>query len=141
MKTAIAHLNKIVDRKRDVFEPSVVPRVDYKNILMLSYYRNNLNHFFINEAYIACSLFGFGHQIAWKEGVPKLRLWEQIKFLCSLIGDDFIIKDKITTYEDFERTLNFMAGLNCVEIDKDNKVKVILGMISSRLLVLKGRYL
>lgn len=37
---------------------------------MLSYYRNNLVHLFINEAYIACSLVAFGESISREEGVP-----------------------------------------------------------------------
>jgi glycerol-3-phosphate O-acyltransferase len=51
---------QIVERKRDVFQPSVAPRVDYKNVLMLSYYRNALLHLFANEAILAVALSSFG---------------------------------------------------------------------------------
>ena len=39
---------------------SVKASTEYKNILMLAYYRNNLIHLFTNEAYIACSLKAIG---------------------------------------------------------------------------------
>jgi len=47
------HLNETVGKKKDIFQPRVIPKVDYKNILLLAYYRNNLIHLFINEAFIA----------------------------------------------------------------------------------------
>lgn len=37
---------------------------DYKNILMLAYYRNNLSHIFINESFIACAIESFGENIS-----------------------------------------------------------------------------
>jgi len=39
---------------------SVKASSEYKYILMLAYYRNNLIHLFTNEAYIACSLKAIG---------------------------------------------------------------------------------
>ena len=45
-------LEEFVRKKRDVFEPFVSPRVDYKNILMLSYYRNTLIYIFSKEMFI-----------------------------------------------------------------------------------------
>lgn len=44
---------------------------------MLAYYRNNLIHLFINEAYISCVLDSFGETISEVEGVKLERLWEQ----------------------------------------------------------------
>jgi glycerol-3-phosphate O-acyltransferase len=61
VKLGIAHLKAFLERKKDVFEPSVSPRVDYKNILMLSYYKNYIIKYFTAEAYVAVSLFGYGH--------------------------------------------------------------------------------
>ena len=47
LKIGTQHLAEIVDRKKDIFEPSVQLKADYKNYLLLSYYRNALIHFFI----------------------------------------------------------------------------------------------
>jgi len=46
------------------------PSSDYKNVLMLSYYRNGLMHIFLLEAFLGTALMRFGHQLAFKEGVP-----------------------------------------------------------------------
>ncbi len=58
ISSCLKYLEGFVDRKRDVFEPSVSAKKDYKNIIMLSYYRNNLIHVFINDAEVACSILG-----------------------------------------------------------------------------------
>jgi glycerol-3-phosphate O-acyltransferase len=69
-RTALQLLKGYLERKKDVFSPQVTAKSDYKNVLMLSYYRNNLSHIFINEAYIACSLVAFGENTCKEEGVP-----------------------------------------------------------------------
>lgn len=58
ISTALKYLERFVERKRDVFEPSVSAKKDYKNIVMLAYYRNNLVYLFIHDAEIACSILG-----------------------------------------------------------------------------------
>ena len=60
ISTSLRYLEKFLDRKRDVFEPSVSAKKDYKNVLMLAYYRNNLIHLFIHDSEIACTILGFG---------------------------------------------------------------------------------
>lgn len=42
-------LGEFVKKNKDVFEPFVSPRIDYKNLLMLAYYKNTLTHIFIKE--------------------------------------------------------------------------------------------
>jgi glycerol-3-phosphate O-acyltransferase len=49
---AMTLLTEFVKKKRDVFEPSVSPKVDYKNILMLAYYKNTIVHVFLKEMII-----------------------------------------------------------------------------------------
>ena len=53
--SAMVLLNEFVKKKRDVFEPFVSPKIDYKNILMLAYYRNTLVHVFLKEMIIGKS--------------------------------------------------------------------------------------
>lgn len=60
ISTSLQYLGRFLDRKRNVFEPSVSAKKDYKNILMLAYYRNQLIHVFLHDAEIACSILGFG---------------------------------------------------------------------------------
>jgi glycerol-3-phosphate O-acyltransferase len=59
IKKGLAYLKDFIDSKREIFEPMVSTKQGEKSILMLSYYRNNLTHVFINEAEIACTLLGF----------------------------------------------------------------------------------
>jgi len=69
-KIGIQHLSDYIDKKRDILEPNVIPKVDYKNFLMLGYYRNPLNHVFFNEGLIIVSIYSYGIDQAWTEGVP-----------------------------------------------------------------------
>lgn len=58
---------------------------------MLAYYRNNLVHVFINEAYIACAIteFEFGEQ----QGISLQRVFEQTLFIATILKDEFVVKD------------------------------------------------
>lgn len=58
ISSSLKYLERFVERKRDIFEPSVSAKKDYRNIVMLSYYRNNLIHIFIHDAEIACAILG-----------------------------------------------------------------------------------
>lgn len=60
LKIGITHLQEYLDKKRDILEPSVVPKVDYKNYLMLGYYRNPLNHIFFNEGCVIVAMNSYG---------------------------------------------------------------------------------
>lgn len=60
VQAALEYLKGFVDRKRNIFEPSVSAKNDYKNIVMLAYYRNNMIHLFINDAVVFCALLGLG---------------------------------------------------------------------------------
>jgi glycerol-3-phosphate O-acyltransferase len=53
-----------------VFEPSVAAKKGDKSILMLTYYRNNLIHLFVEEALIATTLLGVSNIQSIQQGVP-----------------------------------------------------------------------
>lgn len=76
IRNALGLLKSFIDTKKDVFSPQVKANRDYKNILMLAYYRNGIIHTFLNEAYIAASLLAFGYAIAESQGVLLSRLWD-----------------------------------------------------------------
>lgn len=85
------HLNEYLDKKRDVYSPKVQVGVDYKNLLMLYYYRNPLNHIFYLEGLIIASLFSFGQGEAWKKGVVQDELFERTCFLAELLKREEVI--------------------------------------------------
>ncbi len=68
------HLTGFIDVKRNMYEPSVTPNKDYKNILMLSYYRNILVHHFLVDSYVVLSLL-----TKWANTAqPKQVVWEDV---------------------------------------------------------------
>ena len=68
------HLKECVKITKDPYQPLVEPSKQYKDILLLAYYKNSIMHVFINEAFIAVSLLGFG-PIIYEEGVDMQQLW------------------------------------------------------------------
>lgn len=109
MKKGTYHLNEIVGKK---------------NIILLSYYRNNLVHLFIKEAFISCSLFGFGDHLAWKQGVDRQELWEKTLYISTLLGDEFVVNKPFRTIEDFNETLLFMMKNNTLTETVDGNIAI-----------------
>lgn len=116
VKNALSHLKSFIETKKDVFSPQVKANRDYKNILMLAYYRNGLIHLFLNEAYIAASLLSFGFQTAESQGVSVGRLWDQTEFLVNVLRDEFMVRNQISNFEGFLATLRFMEQRGYIAI-------------------------
>lgn len=116
VRNALSHLKSFIETKKDVFSPQVKANRDYKNILMLAYYRNGLIHLFLNESYIAASLLSFGNQTAETQGVSIGRLWDQTEFLANVLRDEFMVRNQIDSFEGFMNTLRFMEKRDFITI-------------------------
>lgn len=103
-------MSEYLDKKRDIIEPKIVPHKDYKNYLMLGYYRNPLNHIFFNEGCVIVSLLSYGTDIAWKEGVDQKELFEKTAFIANLLRREEVIRDKIDNPQNFDKTIQLMIS-------------------------------
>ena len=101
VQAALKYLEGFVERKRNIFEPSVLAKKSSKNILMLSYYRNNLIHVFINEAFIACTILGLTNMGEKVQEIPLESIWKRTSFLANLMSEEFMIRSMIKSYDDF----------------------------------------
>jgi len=111
VRNAISLMNDIIIKtKKNIFEVSVSPNLEYKNVLMLNYYKNGLMHTFLLEAITACALHSFGHQLAYKEGITIERLWEETEFLMRLFYKEYIIRETIQNLEQFTSLINKMKS-------------------------------
>jgi 1-acyl-sn-glycerol-3-phosphate acyltransferase len=124
VRNAITHLSSVVRHKKDLFEPSVSMESNYQNILMLSYYRNSLHFIFALESIIACALFSFGEKMAWGQGVPKTRLCEEIKFLCSLLESEYYLRDPLSSPESQLKAIEILKKRGIVE-EIEDKYRII----------------
>lgn len=52
---------------------------------MLGYYRNPINHIFMNEGLIVVSIQSFGNDKAWTNGVSVDELYERTIFIAKLL--------------------------------------------------------
>ena len=88
-------LSGFVNRNRDIFQPSVQAKKGDKGILMLTYYRNNLIHHFINESYIACTLLGISNIHEIGKGISINEIWPRFNYLAKLLQNEFVFRQKI----------------------------------------------
>ena len=109
IKKGLAYLKDFIESKREIFEPLVSAKQGEKSILMLSYYRNNLTHVFINEAEIACTLLGFSISKDANTGVSIDEAWKKTQFLKMLLNEEFVLRDTMKTPEEFRNVLQFMS--------------------------------
>jgi glycerol-3-phosphate O-acyltransferase len=72
---------------------------------MLAYYRNNVIHLFLNEAYVATAFSAFGEQ---SQDVSLKRLWDQTKFLTLILREEFVVRNQINDFDCFLTTLRLM---------------------------------
>ncbi|CDW87851.1 male sterility protein [Stylonychia lemnae] len=122
ISTSLGYLGKFIDQKRNVFEPSVSAKKDYKNIVMLSYYRNNLTHLFINDSEIACCIFGFGSILDLSKNEIKVdELEQKYKYLQDLLSEEFVIRKTNKTKDNFLKNLEFMESRRLFTYDKTNQ--------------------
>ena len=64
MKLGLEHLAGYLDNHSGIYEPLVADG-DYKNYIMLTYYRNPINQFFFNESIVLASIHSFGLESEW----------------------------------------------------------------------------
>ena len=109
LKIGLKHLDDYIVQKRNIYMPKVVEG-SYHNFIMLGYYRNPLNFVFFNESIIVCSLFSFGMETAWTNGVPLEALFERACYLSELIKREEVLKKRITAKDRsvFDQLLKFM---------------------------------
>lgn len=119
IQNSLNHLSQFVDKKKDAFKTYIKANKQYSSMLMLAYYKNNLVHVFLNEAYIACSLLAFGANTVETEGISLQRLWEQTKFLSEFLRDEFVVRNQISTYEEFIKVINFMEQRKLVSLGQE----------------------
>lgn len=68
-----------------------------KSILMLTYYRNNLVHNFVNESLIACTLLGISNIHDISKGVKVSEMWTRVAYLRDLLNNDFLVRKTLKT--------------------------------------------
>jgi glycerol-3-phosphate O-acyltransferase len=107
IQSALKFLDGFVDMKRNILEPSVSAKKDYANIIMLSYYRNNLIHLFLNDAIVFCSLLGLG-SIEDTNGIKLSEVYDKSIYLSYLLSEEFMIRHKMNTKEEFNQVIQFM---------------------------------
>lgn len=125
-KIGIYHLNDAVQKNKDIMYPRVKPSIDYKNILLLGYYKNGLIHVFINECFVAGSLYGFGVGPCFTEGVRREDLAEKTLTLAKFLEDDFVLETRIDSKERFDDLIAKMIHHGTVEETPEGLIRVPL---------------
>jgi len=77
--SALKYLGSFIETKKDILEPSVSAKKNFKNIIMLNYYRNNLIHVFIHDAEIASAVYGLSQLQDIFKGISTSKVWEKFQ--------------------------------------------------------------
>jgi len=64
MELGLEHLEGYLEQHSGIYSPKVAEG-DYKNYIMLTYYRNPINQFFFNESIVLASMHSFGLESEW----------------------------------------------------------------------------
>lgn len=125
VRNALGYLKGFIDASRvQILSPMVKANKDYKNYLMLAYYRNNLVHLFLNEALVAASFLAFGEQIVTTGGVSLQRVWDMTEFLSCVLKEEFLVRDQLVDVEGFNAVVKFMEKRGQVERVGDDSIRM-----------------
>jgi glycerol-3-phosphate O-acyltransferase len=98
IRTYLPLLKNQLQVKKDFIEIEFKSQKSYKNLLTLSYHKNNLIHVFMNEAAIALSIFAL-KQLDYKEKeITVEKIWESTEFISQMFKYEVIVKDHIKNY-------------------------------------------
>lgn len=100
------------------------PSGDYQNVLLMSYYRNNLIHIFINESFITCSLYAFGEKCAHKEGVSREDLFVSSATLSALLKKEFLLEKTLEDRVYFDQLIDKLCDKQILECIENGNVRV-----------------
>ena len=110
MKIGLEHLNDYLEMKGNIIIPKVLPRDDFKNYIMLYYYKNPLCQIFFNEGIVLVAMHTFGMESCWETGVNLDQVFEKACFLADLLEhEEFLDKRIMKSNRDyFDRLIQFM---------------------------------
>jgi glycerol-3-phosphate O-acyltransferase len=89
---------------------------------MLTYYRNNLIHHFINESLIACTLLGISNIHDIGKGVNINDIWYRVSYLRNLLTNEFLVRKTLKTQEDFINTVKFLSVRGFLNYDESTQI-------------------
>ena len=102
MNTYLQYISDFIETKNGVIQPL---SNSSKSLMMLSYYRNNLIHIFVNEAEIMTAVSMLTRNKAW---TTLEEVFEKTMFLKDLLSCEFVLRDTMRTKEDVDKLLRFM---------------------------------
>lgn len=115
VQNALSHLGSLViQRNENVYEPNITARSNYKNMLVLGYYRNKFLHLFFVEGLIACVLYALGE--GEQHGVSRQTLLSEVRFIYSLLHREVILQPRDEP-ENLEAGLERMVSRGILSID------------------------
>lgn len=101
-------MSDFIEIKGNIVQPEYNEGKGPKSIMMLTYYRNNLVHVFINEAEIATSLISLtNNQI---RSTDFETLYQKSQFLKEILNEEFVLRDTFKTTDDFNKLVNIMSS-------------------------------
>jgi len=116
---ALNLLSNLVTKVRNMYVPAVSAEngKQNKSILVLDYYRNQLQHLFTGEGMISCILFP---SLSAKTVFKKQKIFEESQFLSDLLRLEYVNKPSPNQKEDFVIVLETLSERNILKCEEES---------------------
>lgn len=121
MQIALKFIADFTEEKNGIIRPKSA-KTSHAT-MMLSYYRNSIVHFFLNEAEIATALVSL---VSAKKSARAEEVYELTLVIKDLLCSEFVLKDKMRTFEDFKQIVELMKSRGIILEKPDGQLSVDL---------------
>lgn len=122
VRRATKSLSRLIKAREFLDKEHTVYRARASRRLELAYYRNHILHLFVSEAVIACALQTFPWRRSTDQGVPKVELLKEVRFLSQLLKKEFIYKPSPDIQDNLDETLALMQRRNILFVEPSTQI-------------------
>jgi len=115
IELGLEHFSSYLDESSGIYQPKIVKDPtnqagDFSNYIMLTYYRNPLNHLFFNESIVLAGIHSFGLENEWRGGIDSTELFDRCCYLSELLKYEEFVEKRIVKHDQifFDQLIDFM---------------------------------
>mmetsp|Transcript_1240 Transcript_1240/g.1441 ORF Transcript_1240/g.1441 Transcript_1240/m.1441 type:complete len:202 (+) Transcript_1240:2791-3396(+) len=133
IEIGLEHLQSYLVDSQGIYSPKIISdrsnqAGDHSNYIMLTYYRNPLNHLFFNESIVLAGLHSFGLETEWVNGIVENELFDKCCYLSELLKYEEFIPRRIVKHDApfFQEVIEFMIRRRILIRKADEPSKLLL---------------
>ncbi|KAL9644790.1 hypothetical protein ABK040_012444 [Willaertia magna] len=124
---ALNLISHLITKNKHMLEPAIEAKADYKKMIELSYYKNQIIYLFYRESIVTCALHSFGAKQFIEQGVEISELKKRCEYLNNLLSEEFIFKENPFSEENYDKIIELLKERGILTTRDD---KVVVPVIS-----------